>query len=409
MIVATDGPVLAIVALAILAACGSTFFYPAIGAYIPNLVRDERELGPANGLWASLDNLGFIIGPALGGLLVATGGAVFAFLINAATFAFIAAILWRLPPSTEREAGRGGRAGRGGHHRVGRRRLRPTRHRPSREPRLAPLVGILLVAFTLYAFDGGVGILTVILAIDILGAGEAATGYLNAAIGLGGVLGGVVSGVFILRRGLGAPMLAGALVAAAALAILGFVQVLAGALLGLALYSLGYFVVDVILTTILQRILPDAIRGRGIGLEMAVGTVGEMTGAIVLPVIVSHGRDRGPRAGRAAARRRGDRRAGADRPGRDPARDRVRGRAGDDPGTAALRRRVGPAPRGGHSPLPDRPGRGRPGRSSARASPPTASTSSRAAPSALPSATPTESRECCGRSARTPSSASSAC
>jgi MFS family permease len=98
-LVAADGPVLAIAAFAVLATCGSAFFYPAIGSYIPALVRDERDLAPANGLFASLDNLGYVIGPALGGLLVAGGGATFAFLINAATFGVIAAILWRLPPS----------------------------------------------------------------------------------------------------------------------------------------------------------------------------------------------------------------------------------------------------------------------------------------------------------------------
>ena len=98
-LVAIDGPIAGIVGFAVLAACGSAFFYPTIGAYIPNLVRDERELGPANGAWASLDNLGYVVGPVIGGLLVAGGGAVFALLINAATFAVIAAILWRLPPS----------------------------------------------------------------------------------------------------------------------------------------------------------------------------------------------------------------------------------------------------------------------------------------------------------------------
>src|SRR6186713_1461117 len=67
VLVAVDGPLIAVVALAVLATCGSAFFYPAIGAYIPTLVRDERELAPANGLFASLDNLGFVIGPALGG------------------------------------------------------------------------------------------------------------------------------------------------------------------------------------------------------------------------------------------------------------------------------------------------------------------------------------------------------
>ena len=30
---------------------------------LPSLIRDERELGPANSAWASLDNIGFIVGP----------------------------------------------------------------------------------------------------------------------------------------------------------------------------------------------------------------------------------------------------------------------------------------------------------------------------------------------------------
>ena len=66
-LVAFDGPLWAIVALAILATCFSCFFGPTIGAYLPSLVRDERELGPANSAWSTLDNLAFVIGPAVGG------------------------------------------------------------------------------------------------------------------------------------------------------------------------------------------------------------------------------------------------------------------------------------------------------------------------------------------------------
>src|SRR5512146_315539 len=52
-----DGPLWAIVALSILATCFSTFFGPTIGSFLPSLVRDEAELGPANSAWSSLDNL----------------------------------------------------------------------------------------------------------------------------------------------------------------------------------------------------------------------------------------------------------------------------------------------------------------------------------------------------------------
>ena len=99
-VLVTDGPIAALIGLSILAACFSTFFYPAIGAYVPNLVKDERQLGPANSAYASLDNLGFVVGPVLGGILVALGGTNLAFVFNALTFLVIAWILWGLPPSS---------------------------------------------------------------------------------------------------------------------------------------------------------------------------------------------------------------------------------------------------------------------------------------------------------------------
>ena len=73
---ASAGRSWAVGAVAILAACFSTFFYPAIGALVPSLVRDEREFGPANSAWATLDNLAWIVGPGIAGLLLATGDLV---------------------------------------------------------------------------------------------------------------------------------------------------------------------------------------------------------------------------------------------------------------------------------------------------------------------------------------------
>ena len=308
-IVATDGPVAVLVLLAVLATCSSTFFYPAIGAYIPNLVRDERELGPANSLWATLDNLGYIIGPALGGILVAVGGAVFAFLANAATFLVIVAVAVAAAAVIERRRRRAGCRPRGARCRARGARCRatgagaarrsaaspalaaaePEPPAAARSPRipLAPIGGLLLVAAVLYAFDGGLGILTVVLATDVLGAGEAATGFLTAAVGIGGVIGGVVSGGLLLRRRLGPPLLIGALVGAAALVLLSNASVVIAAMVGLGMYAFGYFLVDVVVTTLLQRVLPDAARGRGVGLLMTVGTLGEVVGSLALPVLVS--------------------------------------------------------------------------------------------------------------------------
>ena len=94
--VVVEAPTIVIVALSILAACFSTFFGPAIASLLPMLV-DERDLGPANSAWATLDNVAFIIGPALAGILLATGNLAVAFLLNAVSFGIIAVVLWRLP------------------------------------------------------------------------------------------------------------------------------------------------------------------------------------------------------------------------------------------------------------------------------------------------------------------------
>jgi len=48
-----EAPIVIVVALAITATCFSAFFSPAIGAYLPSLVRDESELGPANSAWSN--------------------------------------------------------------------------------------------------------------------------------------------------------------------------------------------------------------------------------------------------------------------------------------------------------------------------------------------------------------------
>ena len=284
-LVATNGPIPALIGLSILAACFSSFFYPALGAYIPNLVTDERQLGPANSAWASLDNLGFIVGPVIGGLLLAAGGATFAFLINAATFVVIAAVLWSLPPSRNVRAATDARTDAVD--------PAPSPSMPEDPPgavdprRVPSLIGLAAIRTVDYAIFGGVGMLTVIYATDILQAGEAATGYLNAAIGIGGVAGALASGLLVLRRSLMAPLVAGAAVTALGALVLGFAHLLAVAMIAIVLISAGHFVFEVIGATLLQRLTTDAVRGRAVGTMMTLTSLAEAAGSLVFPVLVT--------------------------------------------------------------------------------------------------------------------------
>jgi MFS family permease len=81
--------------LALLAAAtgaGTGFFLPASGALLPDVVPPE-DLQPANGLRATANSLGQILGPLAAGVLVAVASAGWALAIDAATFAISAAFL----------------------------------------------------------------------------------------------------------------------------------------------------------------------------------------------------------------------------------------------------------------------------------------------------------------------------
>ena len=191
--VAIGAPTIAIILISILAACFSTFFGPAIASLLPMLV-NEDDLGPANSAWATLDNVAFIIGPALAGILLAVGGLEVAFLLNAVSFGVVAVVLWRM--EIPERAPTGDAADDAEEEPVGWRDL------------VRPMAGPFILDASTSFVGGGLGVLTVVIAIDVLGAGEAGTGWLQAATGVGGVVAGVAGGALLARR-LSVPLLIG--------------------------------------------------------------------------------------------------------------------------------------------------------------------------------------------------------
>jgi MFS family permease len=280
-LVATHAPIVWIVVLSIVAACFSAFFSPTIGAYLPSIVGNEAELGPANSAWSTLDNLAFIIGPAIAGLLIATSGLTAAFVLNAASFAIVAAVLWGLPSvrpgarESPDDAARDPAAA-------------DSDDAGSRESLLTivrPVLGLTLADVTAGFAFGGLGVLTVLLAIQQLGAGEEGTGYLNAGIGVGAVVGAVLSGALSTSARQRMILVAGLFVFAAGLVLLGVVSSLAVAFVAMAVASAGSLVAEVVSTTIFQRLVPYAVRGRALGVAATLTTLAYAAGSLVLPVI----------------------------------------------------------------------------------------------------------------------------
>jgi MFS family permease len=283
-----NASLVAIIALTLLAATFSTFFGPAIAAFLPSLARDESELGPANSAWASLDNLGFVIGPALAGVLIAVGGLTFAFLLNAVSFAVVAAVLWRLPSRGGLAASAASAASAAAEAEAAGASVAPKPAGMALWPKLRelrrPLSGLAVINLVGGFVFGGLGVLTVVIAIDVLQQGEAATGYLNAAVGVGGLVGAIGSGVLVLRRRLGPPLVAGGLVLALGLIFLGSSGSLLPALLAMAVASAGDLVMEVVATTLFQRVVPDEIRGRAYGIMHTITVSAYAAGSLLMPI-----------------------------------------------------------------------------------------------------------------------------
>lgn len=92
LLVAGSSPVWALAVLAGVTGAGTGFFNPASVGLLPLVVARE-ELQQANGLRATAMAGGEIVGPIVGGILIATAGPGWALGVDAATFAASAALL----------------------------------------------------------------------------------------------------------------------------------------------------------------------------------------------------------------------------------------------------------------------------------------------------------------------------
>jgi MFS family permease len=268
-----DAPTIVLVLVAILAACFSTFFGPAVSALLPMLV-DEDDLGPANSAWATLDNLAFIIGPALAGILLASGALEIAFLLNAVSFGVVAFVLWKLP--TPRPAVAAAEEGE----------AEAKEEKASWRELVRPLAGPFILDSALTIVTGGVGMLTVVIAVDVLKAGEAGTGYLNAATGVGGVVAGIVGGALFARR-LGVPLVLGGVVGGIGLAWLALAGDLLTATLAMGVAVAGLLLLDVVNSTLIMRVVPAEVIGRAMGVLQTTSAILYAAGSFIVPLLAS--------------------------------------------------------------------------------------------------------------------------
>jgi MFS family permease len=103
--VASAGPVALVIAFTALTSAAGCAESPASMALLPRLVGEIR-LGPANALLYTVQDLGVVMGPAIGAMLLAVAPAWVAFVANGATFAISALLISTIRPDRARGGGR---------------------------------------------------------------------------------------------------------------------------------------------------------------------------------------------------------------------------------------------------------------------------------------------------------------
>ncbi|MDQ2754218.1 MAG: MFS transporter [Actinomycetota bacterium] len=234
--------------------------FPAYQAMLPDLV-DVEDLLPAIALSSAQFNLGRVVGPALAGVVIATGGYAWAFAVNAASFfaVVVALALVRLPDPVRE----------GEHLSMTARLAQGARATVADAGCRRAVLAISVVALTASPFIA----LVPAVALKVFGSGSATsratgTALLITAQGVGAVLGALA--VTPLARRFGRVRVLGAdlVVLCALLVAYGLAPDLALATLAIGGIGAAYIGVLSGLNTTIQLRTPTAYRGRVLGIYM---------------------------------------------------------------------------------------------------------------------------------------------
>jgi MFS family permease len=275
--VAVEAPPLLLVALAVAATAAGTPVYPTLAAFVPSAV-PTQDLAAASSLLTAVETGAWVLGPALGGALVAAVSPALAILAATTLLLLSQVALLRIPRVP---------------------RSVSNDEAPAPSPRIreeladgirtvvasattATVVGMVVVVNLI---DGAGQVLLVLAADERLGMGDGGFGALTAALGVGAL------GAITVNRRMASgpspllPLVTAAVVMGLTFAAIGVVTSAAPALALLVLCGGASVVADVVAITVLQRTVPVRRLACVFGL-LDAGLVGAMLlGTIVAPAL----------------------------------------------------------------------------------------------------------------------------
>ena len=255
----------------------STLIRPALQALLPSLVRTPEELIAANGATSTIESIGSLIGPLLAGLLVSLADVGLAFILGAVLLMAGAALLARV--SVERRIDLTGAADRESVRRLVTAGFRMVARAPG-----ARLVVSLIVAQTFVR--GCLNVLIVVAAFRVLHGRAADVGYLTAAIGVGGLI-GAIGAMTLGGRRLAVPFGLSLVFWGVPITLIAPQPHFAATIILLAIVGAANSVEDVAVFTLLQRLIPNEMLTRVLGLVWGLAMGGVAIGSVATPAIVS--------------------------------------------------------------------------------------------------------------------------
>jgi MFS family permease len=267
-------PIWVVYALAAGVALTASMVRPMQSALLPQLARTPEELTAANLVVTTIESSGIFLGPAIGGLLLAATNTQTVF--AAAAGSFVVAALLVAGIKVEAVAERALREGSffreffAGFGAIG------------RDRNLRLIIG-LYGAQTLIA--GALNVLIVVAALELLKLGESGVGFLNSAVGVGGLFGALAAFALVGRQRLASDFGLGLVLWGFPIALIGVFPNPTVALILLGLVGVGNTVVDVAALTLLQRTVPDEVLTRVFGVVQSVFVATLGIGAIAAPVM----------------------------------------------------------------------------------------------------------------------------
>ena len=277
---AVHGPGALVVALVGLASTMAGPFRPIQAAAFPWLVHTPTELSAANVRATIMENGATLIGPLVGGVVLGLSDPAVTMAVCVVLMTAAGASVGRLqvpvpgPAQSRRRPGIRGAA----------------RHVGEGAAALARIVapgGVMVMTFAQTFVRGLLLVLTVVVALQVLALDSASVGWLTAATGLGGLLGGGFAGRLLRLNRLARAYAAGIALWGLPLVVLGVWPSVVTAFGALFVVGIGNAVEDGGLFTLVPRAVGHRLAVSALGVLELVGYVGAGLGSLVAPALAA--------------------------------------------------------------------------------------------------------------------------